>query len=91
MQKSLGSSEYQRLIAMLVALRKRTGIRQQALAKKLGKPQSFVAKYEGEERRIDLVEFIAIVRALDADPVELFRDFVAGEPKAKSKRKGPAK
>jgi transcriptional regulator with XRE-family HTH domain len=91
MQKSLKSPEYARLVAMLTAARKRANVRQQALAKKLGKPQSFVAKYEGEERRIDLVEFIAIVRALDADPVELFRDFVAGEPKAKSKRKDPAK
>ena len=91
MQKSLKSPEYERLIALLVAVRKKADIRQQALAKKLGKPQSFVAKYEGGERRIDLVEFIAIVRALDGDPVGLFREFVAGEPQAKSKRKSPVK
>jgi hypothetical protein len=48
-------------------------------------------KYEGGERRIDLVEFIAIARALDADPVKLFRDFVAGEPGPKPRRKSPAK
>jgi transcriptional regulator with XRE-family HTH domain len=75
---------------MLVAVRKKAEIRQQALAKKLGKPQSFVAKYENCERRIDLVEFVVIVRALAADPVELFRDFVGGEPKAKSRRKNLA-
>jgi transcriptional regulator with XRE-family HTH domain len=69
----------------------RRASRQQKLAEKLGRPQSFVAKYEGGERRIDLVEFIAIARALDADPVKLFRDFVAGEPGSKSRRKGPAK
>lgn len=91
MQKSLKSPEYERLIALLVAVRKKADIRQQALAKKLGKPQSFVAKYEGGERRIDLVEFIAIVRAVGGDPVRLFREFVAGEPEAKSGRKGPAK
>jgi transcriptional regulator with XRE-family HTH domain len=90
MQKSLKSPEYKRLIAMLVAMRKKAEVRQQVLAKKLGKPQSFVAKYEGDERRIDLVEFIAIVRALEGDPVRLFREFVAGEPQAKSKRKSPA-
>jgi transcriptional regulator with XRE-family HTH domain len=89
MQKSLKSPEYERLIEMLFAARKKAKVQQQALAKKLGKPQSFVAKYEGGERRIDLIEFIVIVRALGADPVELFRDFVAGEPKAKSKRKSP--
>ena len=91
MQKSLKSPEYERLIALLVAVRKKVDIRQQALAKKLGKPQSFVAKYEGGERRIDLVEFIAIARALDSDPVKLFREFVAGETQAKSGRKSPAK
>jgi transcriptional regulator with XRE-family HTH domain len=69
MQKSLKSPEYARLIAMLVAVRKKANIRQQALARKLGKPQSFVAKYEGGERRIDLIEFITIVRALNGDPL----------------------
>jgi transcriptional regulator with XRE-family HTH domain len=91
MQKSLKSPEYARLVAMLVAVRHATGTRQQKLAAKLGKPQSFIAKYEGGERRIDLVEFIAIARALDADPVKLFRDFVAGEPGPKPRRNSPAK
>jgi transcriptional regulator with XRE-family HTH domain len=91
MQKSLKSPEYARLVALLVAVRKKADIRQQALAKKLGKPQSFVAKYEGGERRIDLVEFIAIVRALRGDPVKLFRDFLADEPPAKPGRKGQAR
>ena len=84
MQKSLKSAEYARLIAMLVAVRENAGVRQQPLAAKLGKPQSFIAKYEGGERRIDLIEFIAIARALDADPVKLFRAFVAGEPITKA-------
>jgi len=79
MQKSLKSPEYARLIAMLVAVRKGAGIRQAALAKKLGRPQSFVAKYEGGERRIDVIEFIEITRALGAEPVKLFRDFAAGK------------
>lgn len=87
MQKSLKSPEYTRLIALLVAVRHAAGVRQQALAKKLGRTQSFIAKYEGGERRIDVLEFIAIARALDADPVRLFRDFVAGKaPPKPSKR-----
>jgi hypothetical protein len=82
---------YARLIALLVAVRKKAEIRQQLLSRRLRKPQSFVAKYEGGERRIDLVEFIAIVQALEADPVGLFREFLAGEPQAKSSRKKPVK
>jgi transcriptional regulator with XRE-family HTH domain len=90
MQKSLKSAEYERLVALLVAMRHQSGLRQQALAKKLGKPQSFIAKYEGGERRIDVVEFIAITRALGADPVRLFREFAAQVP-AKSVRKKPTR
>jgi len=90
MQKSLKSPEYARLIAMLVAVRHAAGVRQQALAKKLGKPQSFIAKYEGGERRIDLIEFIEIARALGTDPIRLFRDFVAGKP-PKAPRSASAK
>jgi transcriptional regulator with XRE-family HTH domain len=89
MQKSLKSPDYARLIETLVAVRHAAGVRQQALAKKLGRPQSFIAKYEGHERRIDVVEFIAIARALGADPVKLFRDFVAGKAPPKSPRKRP--
>jgi transcriptional regulator with XRE-family HTH domain len=91
MQKSLRSPEYARLIATLVAARKDADVRQQALAKRLGRPQSFVAKYEGGERRIDVVEFVTIVRALGADPVKLFGDYVAGARPSKAKRKTPAK
>jgi transcriptional regulator with XRE-family HTH domain len=80
MQKSLKSAEYARLVETLIAVRKAAGIRQQGLAKKLGRPQSFVAKYEGGERRIDVIEFITIARALGADPVKLFRNFAAGKP-----------
>jgi transcriptional regulator with XRE-family HTH domain len=83
--------EYARLVEMLVAVRHLAGVRQQKLAEKLGKPQSFIAKYEGGERRFDLIEFIAIARALGADPVKLFRDFVVGEAGTKARRKGPAK
>jgi transcriptional regulator with XRE-family HTH domain len=74
------------LIQLLVAVRQQAGMRQQALAKKLGKPQSFVAKYEGGERRIDVIEFIAIIEALGADPVRQFKTFLSGRS-AKSGRK----
>ena len=81
MEKSLQSAEYVRLIALLVAARHKAGIRQQALAKKLRKPQSFVAKYEGGERRLDVVEFVTIAEALGADPLKLFKSFMQGRPR----------
>jgi transcriptional regulator with XRE-family HTH domain len=62
-----------------------SGMTQQALARRLKKPQSFVAKYEGGERRLDVVEFIRIARALDADPLKLLAAFL-GHARGKALR-----
>lgn len=35
---------------------------------KLSKPQSFVAKYEGGERRLDVIEFVDVCKALGVTP-----------------------
>ena len=52
------------------------GLTQQELATRLGKPQSFVAKYEAGERRIDVVEFIAICREISVDSVGILKKLV---------------
>ncbi len=62
--KSLQNPRYRKLLDALVDARKETGITQQSLAKSLKKPQSYVSKYESGERRIDVLEFIAICDAL---------------------------
>jgi len=57
----------------MIEARKKAGLTQQELAARLSRPQSFAAKYEGGERRIDVVEFIAICRAISVDSVEILR------------------
>lgn len=75
--KSLRSIEHQKLIALLTSARTKAGMTQQQLADRLGKPQSFVAKYEGGERRIDVVEFVAITQILNVDPARAVREVAA--------------
>ena len=84
--KTVHSSEQAAFCALMVAARKQAGLTQHALARRLKRPQSFVAKYEGGERRIDVVEFVAIVRAIGADPVKLLRDLISGKTPAKPRR-----
>jgi transcriptional regulator with XRE-family HTH domain len=60
--------------AALAALRLRAGVTQVVLAKRLGKPQSFVSSYEGGQRRIDLLELLRIVEALGGKPRAVFAD-----------------
>jgi transcriptional regulator with XRE-family HTH domain len=89
--KSVHSSDQAAFCELVVGARKAAGMTQHALARLLKKPQSFVAKYEGGERRLDVVEFVAIARALGADPLKLMATFLAeGEGKSASPKK-PAK
>ena len=72
--KSLRSPAHVRLLELLLAAREKAGLTQQQLADRLGKPQSFISKYEGGERRIDVIEFIAIADILDMDASRAIRD-----------------
>lgn len=50
---------------LLKKSRTKAGFTQIDLAKKIGKPQSFIAKYEGGERRLDIIELMEITKILD--------------------------
>jgi transcriptional regulator with XRE-family HTH domain len=75
-RKSVHSPEQQALRELLIGARDKVGLTQQKLAERLGTHQSFVAKYEGGERRLDVVEFVAVARATGADPVRLLRTLI---------------
>jgi transcriptional regulator with XRE-family HTH domain len=55
----------------MVKARKAAGLTQRELANRLHKPRSFVAKYEGGERRIDVVEFLTVCQAIGVDSAGL--------------------
>jgi transcriptional regulator with XRE-family HTH domain len=59
---------YQRVIAKLRAARIEAGVSQAKLADLVGHRQQFVSKYESGERRLDIVEFFDITRALGLNP-----------------------
>ena len=64
MTRSVFSPAYQRLCDWLVEARQARGITQAQLAAELGRPQSFISKYERGERRLDFVEVLEIASAL---------------------------
>ncbi|HEX2812600.1 MAG TPA: helix-turn-helix transcriptional regulator [Sphingopyxis sp.] len=67
MARSLRTPKHRQLQSGLADARKAAGLTQVQLAERLGRPQSFVAKYEVGERRIDVVEFCEIADALKLD------------------------
>ena len=71
--KSVHTPDQARFCQVMIAARKRAGLTQQELADRLRKPQSFVAKYENGERRLDVIEFIEIARAMEQDPLAMVK------------------
>ncbi|GKX58454.1 helix-turn-helix domain-containing protein [Leminorella grimontii] len=74
---SIYSSEYQLVIKSLREARMQKGITQERLAQALKRPQSFVAKVESGERRLDVIEFSYIARLLGIDPALLLQKIMA--------------
>jgi transcriptional regulator with XRE-family HTH domain len=59
------------------------GFTQAQLARLLRKPQSFVSNYERGQRRIDVLELLRIVDALEGDAQAILTDIIgrrAGKP-----------
>ena len=54
--KTIYSKEYKAVLRKLKKARKKSGLTQVEIAKKLGKPQSFISKIENGERRLDIIE-----------------------------------
>jgi transcriptional regulator with XRE-family HTH domain len=69
--KSVYTVAYGRMLARLVEARRSAGLNQVELAEKLGRPQSFVSKIEKGDRRIDVLELIAICHHLRIDPADV--------------------
>jgi transcriptional regulator with XRE-family HTH domain len=58
------------------------------LAERLKRPQSYISKFERGERRLDVIEFLDVAKALRIDPLELLRELI--RKPAKDGRGNPA-
>jgi transcriptional regulator with XRE-family HTH domain len=73
LKKALYERSYAAFTGLLKEERKKAGLTQAKLAKKLRRPQSYVSKYERGDRRLDVIEFLEVARAIDFDPSEFLR------------------
>ena len=74
MSKTLGTSRHRALIAFLTAKRKAAGMSQSELAKALGEYQSFVARMESGQRRVDVIEYERLAEILNFQTHEFFNE-----------------
>lgn len=78
MTSSIFTKKYELFRELLIQYRKNAGIKQQYLAEKLNKPQSFVSKFESGERRLDLIEFLDVAEVLQFDVCEFINRLEQG-------------
>jgi transcriptional regulator with XRE-family HTH domain len=83
LDKSVHSAGQKTFCELMVKARRSAGLSQHELAKRLHRPQSFIAKYEGGERRVDVVEFVEICEAIDAEPSKILKALL------RTRRAGP--
>ncbi len=71
--KTIYHPQYVALIELLIQARKALSLTQLQLAATLGKQQSYIAKVEICERKLDVLEFIEWCRALEQVPSDLIK------------------
>jgi len=67
MSKSLYSKEYKNTLEKLKQARFEIGLKQEEVAERLKKPQSYISKIERGERRIDVVELQKLAKIYKKD------------------------
>jgi transcriptional regulator with XRE-family HTH domain len=67
MSKSIYSKDYRNMIEKLKKARLDAGLKQEDVASKLKKPQSYISKIERGERRIDITELKELAKIYKKD------------------------
>ncbi|MGJ7500713.1 helix-turn-helix domain-containing protein [Variovorax sp. ZT5P49] len=76
MSRGLQSPPYKKLRQLLAQARADAGLTQLQVAECVKRPQSFVSKYENGERQLDVVEFVAVCKAIGASPSSLIDQII---------------
>ncbi len=72
MTKSAYSKAHKMMVEAIVAARQEAGLKQAEVAAALGKNQSYISNIERGQRRIDVLEFYMLARAIGMEPTALF-------------------
>jgi len=65
-----------KIINWLIVQRNLSGKTQLELSLLLGKPQSYVSKYETFERKLSVNEFLYICRVLSCNPINIIQEIL---------------
>lgn len=86
MAKSLADARYRGMIERLVALRHDAGLTQRDVAERLAEPRAYVSKIEQCQQRLDPLQLVEWLRAIEADEKEFLTEVVATIPTRRRKK-----
>jgi len=72
-KKTIFNPKYKEMIESLKSIRIKQGISQRDLANKLGMAHSYVGRIETCQRRVDVLDLISILRALNLTNAEIMK------------------
>ncbi len=72
-KKTIFDPKYKKMIESLKSIRMKQGISQRDLANKLGMAHSYVGRIETCQRRVDVLDLISILRALNLTNAEIMK------------------
>ena len=75
MPNSLHRHQYDQFRLLLVEAREQAQLTQTQVAQRLGKPQSYVSKYERGERRLGFTEFLELAEIFAINPAEFIAHY----------------
>lgn len=75
------------MIERLVALRHDAGLTQRDVAERLGEPRAYVSKIEQCQQRLDPLQLMEWLRAIDADELAFLTEVVAVMPSTKRRKR----
>lgn len=71
LMKTIYQDDYRKLINYITTIRKAKNLTQLEIAQKLEKPQSYIAKIENFERKLDILEFVQLCQILGVRPSDV--------------------
>ena len=71
MKKTIYSPKHKRLVELLIKAREEANLRQEDVARKVGRTQSYISKLESGQRRIDLIQLEELAK-IDNKPTKYF-------------------
>lgn len=70
--KALRSSTARAVAKVIAQAREQAGLTQRDLASRIQRPHSVIGMIESDQRQVSVPEFVAITKAIGADPAKLF-------------------